>query len=808
MNEMIRYVRKYLLTLLVVIFAVSCAIFGGEKVQASSQAWTGETDTTWYDQNQTSSEYTIHTAEELAGLAYLVNEKGITFEGRKIVLGSDIILNEGSVSEANDSFKQWIPIGGDNTFKGNFDGNGKYISGLYYKGTSTYIGLFGCTSTNSIVNLTVKNGYLESNHTETYMGGIIGRVSENTSLSNCTVENIKLIHKAADFTDSLAYSYFGFAVGENITDEDEAVIENVTMIDCELYVLSSTNPESIYAGGITGQGYNSHIIGSSVIGGKIIVEAFRRAHVGGITGVERYGKILNTWASLEKVSATLDSSTFELGIGGFAGVLQAETKNCYSTTKLVQVDGESSIVEEYIGGFAGIVLSCWDDYYEDEAYFYGGILENAYSTTEVKDNTKALNRYTGLLIGILHFQQEKVGYEIVLNKTLINSYYQERASVPGIGRCSSYVEDKVDLSKLNLTNRVTKVTSQSVKSGELAYNLNKKNDDVWVQGSGYPVYRKATEKPIRKVTFVSGNTTIATKYTDTLGKIIVPGAPSMKEAYFQGWYVGSTKISSGTVYTKDTVVTARFVKEVKSYTSVQLSKTTFTYNGKSQVPTVTIKDGSKVLKQGTDYKLAYKNTTNVGTGSIIVTGLGNYTGTKTVTFRIVAKSISSQTKIILSSTNHTYSGKEKKPSVKVTDGTKTLLLNKDYTLTYKNNKSIGTATVTITGKGNYSGKKYVSFTIKPRKISFTKLKSNSRKSMTVYWKKDTTVTGYQVVYATDKNFTKGKKISNVKGYKVTSKKVTSLKSKKTYYVKIRGYKVVSGKVIYGDYSIVRKVRVR
>lgn len=799
------YFRRYLVTLVVVIFAVSCAIFWGEKVQASSRAWTGEKDTTWYDQNQTSLEYTIYTAEELAGLAYLVNEEGITFEGRKIVLGADIILNEGSVSEANDSFKQWTPIGGDNLFKGNFDGNGKYISGLYYKGTSTYIGLFGCTSTNSIANLTVKNGYLESNHTEIHMGGIIGSVTKNTSLSNCSVESIKLIHKAANFTNSITLCYIGFVIGEYYA----ADIENVTSINCELNVLSSGKREIIYAGGVVGRCMYSSIVGNSVIGGIINVEASMLAYVGGLAGRAISGEIHNTWASLDKISVSLGSSTEDISVGGFAGVLQAETINCYSTTKLAQVDGESSIAEVSIGGFAGFVLSGWDDFtFDDDEFFYGGSLENAYSITEVKDSTKSLSKSIGLLIGMLGFDQGNACYEMVLNETLINSYYEEKAAVPGIGRCSSYVENEVDLSKLDLTNRVIKVTSQSVKSGELAYKLNKKTNDVWVQGSGYPVCRKATEKPIRRVTFLSGNTTIATEYTDTLGKIKVPSDASMKGAYFQGWYVGSTKISSGTVYTKDTVVTAKFVKEVKSYTSVQLSKTTFTYNGKSQVPTVTIKDGSKVLKQGTDYKLAYKNTTNVGTGSITVTGLGNYTGTKTVTFRIEAKSFSTQTYIKLSSLNYTYNGKENKPSVKVTDGTKTLIVNKDYTLTYKNNKSIGTATVIITGKGNYSGKKYVSFTIKPRKISFTKLKSNSRKSMTVYWEKDTAVTGYQVVYATDKNFTKEKKISNVKGYKVISKKVTSLKSKKTYYVKIRGYKVVSGKVIYGDYSTIRKVRVR
>ncbi|MDD6021937.1 MAG: leucine-rich repeat protein [Oscillospiraceae bacterium] len=76
--------------------------------------------------------------------------------------------------------------------------------------------------------------------------------------------------------------------------------------------------------------------------------------------------------------------------------------------------------------------------------------------------------------------------------------------------------------------------------------------------------------------------------------------------------------------------------------SVSLSKTSFTYNGKTQKPTVTVKDSKgKTLKNGTDYTVKYSSgCKNVGQYTVTVTFKGNYSGTKTLTFRIVPKGTS------------------------------------------------------------------------------------------------------------------------------------------------------------------------
>lgn len=126
-----------------------------------------------------------------------------------------------------------------------------------------------------------------------------------------------------------------------------------------------------------------------------------------------------------------------------------------------------------------------------------------------------------------------------------------------------------------------------------------------------------------------------------------------------------------------------------------------TFLGFKITPDVTITDKNYTLKNGTDYSLTYYNNINVGTASIDIKGIGNYTGTKKITFRITAKDISYAT--ISDVQSYEYTGSEIKPPVNITDGSSKLVENKDYTVSYSNNISAGTATIQIDGIGNYSG---------------------------------------------------------------------------------------------------------
>ena len=173
--------------------------------------------------------------------------------------------------------------------------------------------------------------------------------------------------------------------------------------------------------------------------------------------------------------------------------------------------------------------------------------------------------------------------------------------------------------------------------------------------------------------------------------------------------------------------------------------------------------------------------------------------------------------VILSASAYTYNGKVRKPSIK-TIGSKTLKAGTDYTVKWSNAspKNVGSYTITITGKGNYTGTTQATFKINPKGTSIVRLKKakGQKNAVTVKWKKQSAkmsksrVNGYQIQLATNKKFTKNRKLVTVKKYKKVSKKVTKLKGRKKYYVRVRTYKKVGGVRYYSPWSKIKTVRTR
>lgn len=228
------------------------------------------------------------------------------------------------------------------------------------------------------------------------------------------------------------------------------------------------------------------------------------------------------------------------------------------------------------------------------------------------------------------------------------------------------------------------------------------------------------------------------------------------------------------------------------------------FTGSAIKPTPVVKLGGKTLAANTDYTVTYKNNTNAGTATVTVTGKGNYAGTASKTFKITAVSIAKAKVSGVSA--KVYTGKAIKPTVTVKLGTKTLKKGTDYTVSYKNNKAVGTATITIKGKGNYSGTVSKTFKINPKATTVSKVTSPKTKQLKVTYKKTTGVTGYQVTYSTSKSFKKADtKSVTVKG---TSKTIKSLKKGTIYYVKVRTYKTVGKTKYYSAYSKVKSVKVK
>lgn len=158
--------------------------------------------------------------------------------------------------------------------------------------------------------------------------------------------------------------------------------------------------------------------------------------------------------------------------------------------------------------------------------------------------------------------------------------------------------------------------------------------------------------------------------------------------------------------------------------------------------------------------------------------------------------------------NQVYNKKAKKPRVKVRDGQTLLTQGKDYTVSYRRNKNTGKAIVTIQGKGAYTGKKTAYFNIVPKKAVMKKKPVSTAKGrITVTWKKDAQADGYEVQCSLNKKFKKGLRKVSAGKKKVTSV-VRKCKSQKTYYVRVRSYRKIDGKKVYGAYSKAVKVRVK
>ena len=166
--------------------------------------------------------------------------------------------------------------------------------------------------------------------------------------------------------------------------------------------------------------------------------------------------------------------------------------------------------------------------------------------------------------------------------------------------------------------------------------------------------------------------------------------------------------------------TGNYTGEVtKSFTisKAQISSAAITYDagpygytGKEWKPEVTVSFNSATLTAGNDYTVSYENNINAGTAKIIITGIGDhFTGLTEKTFTINSAEISGCTFAPIADV--TYNTKAHTPEVTVAISGRTLEADKDYTVSYASNVYAGTVTVTVTGKGNFTGSANTTFTI-------------------------------------------------------------------------------------------------
>lgn len=289
---------------------------------------------------------------------------------------------------------------------------------------------------------------------------------------------------------------------------------------------------------------------------------------------------------------------------------------------------------------------------------------------------------------------------------------------------------------------------------------------------------------------------------------------------------------------------------------ITLEQQSYTYNGIAKQPRVTVSHGGKALIKNQDYTVGYSSNINAGTAKVTVKGMGSYQGTVEREFVILEKSEESTNpgggtnpggsanpggnenpggtayqkpaKVKGLSASSVNAAKIKISWKKAVDADGYLLYRYDgKKKAWKCIKTITKGIITsYIDSGLASGtafkyrvcaftsadKKYkgdfsnsVTTATKPSKISI-KTVTAKKKALALKWKK-TAGSGYEITYSSKKNFS-GAKTVKINGASKSSCTVKKLKSKKTYYVKIRAYKKVGGKIYRGPYSARKQVKTK
>lgn len=264
--------------------------------------------------------------------------------------------------------------------------------------------------------------------------------------------------------------------------------------------------------------------------------------------------------------------------------------------------------------------------------------------------------------------------------------------------------------------------------------------------------------------------------------------------YWDRYTVSSGSISNAGVkegehtltdFTADVVISATFVSELTDIATAGVTIADIedlTYNGKEQHPSPVVTLSSNVLEAGSNYQVTYsEGCTNVGTYTITFEGIGRYSGTLTKTFKIVPYDISG---CDIKVENKPYTGDVINVTPTVKYGSITLAQGEDKDYTFVTNpttvKEGGDYTLTVTGKGNYTGTKEVPFNVyypAPTELSCTNVTATTA---IVTWK-DGIATKWAVEYSTDKTFESAERID----VNESTATLASLSSDQVYYVRVK-----------------------
>ena len=323
--------KKKLLSLLLALCLVMALVPITAFAADTMDTWDGTADTSWYDENKT--EFHLQTAEQLAGMAKLVNDNTANFKDKTVYLDNDLDLGG----------HEWISIGnGANTawgsFQGIFDGQSHVVYNLYsHEGLKSENkdnnnnlyrnGLFGAIYNATVQNLGIENAdiVIPMNDTSTYGKGILVDWMTDSTIKNCyTTGSIT----GGSYIEKFIGGIAGFLNGNNSISQCYSTAAITGNYDGEYYAEQEGGLEPMDCwdslGGIVGASYTGQVtISDCWFGGEIVVNSIQ-APVGGIIGFGQGVSMVNCLVATKGIGNDGWGNTCWLGY-----VVNTDAKNCF-----------------------------------------------------------------------------------------------------------------------------------------------------------------------------------------------------------------------------------------------------------------------------------------------------------------------------------------------------------------------------------------------------------------------------------------------------------------------------------------------
>ena len=363
--------------------------FAGEEGAVSLQSESGE-GRALAGAGTEEDPYKIATADDLLEFADKVNNRDQT--SAWAVLTADIDLNpdmkiseDGTVTNGDD-LDPWIPIGSSsNPYSGNFNGNGKTISGLYINNsTADDQGLFGRVNGGTVKDLSV-SGSVSGNN---YVGGIVGYNFSGT-VTNCAFSGSGSVSGS---------DHVGGVVGLNSSGDSSA---SASVTNC--YNTGEVSG-SEFVGGVVGSNSFSATVTNCYNTGTVSgPDSGTGNRVGGVVGDNLVSSTVENCYNIGEVSG-------KISVGGVVGYNISSVENCYNTGT---VTGTGT--DDYVGGVVGL---------------NSGNVENCYNTGKVSGPDSGTGNRVGGVVGSNSFSATVTGCYFLKTDDV-------NKDLPGIGNDSA-----------------------------------------------------------------------------------------------------------------------------------------------------------------------------------------------------------------------------------------------------------------------------------------------------------------------------------------------------------------------------------